>query len=73
LGVGRRADNSAPFKLKCCEEFNDGIRTAVTKQFRLRNKDMDMVMRFGTWNVHTVLQAGNMNMIAEEVENIRWT
>jgi hypothetical protein len=24
-----------------------------------------MVMRFGTWNVHTVLQAGNMNVIAE--------
>jgi len=27
-----------------------------------------MVMRFGTWNVRTVLQAANMNMTAEEVE-----
>jgi len=25
-------------------------------------------MRFGRWNVRTLLQAGNMNMIAEEVE-----
>ena len=30
-----------------------------------------MVMRFGTWNVRTVLQAGNMNMIAEEVERYK--
>jgi hypothetical protein len=29
---------------------------------------MNMVMRFGTWNVRTILQAGNMNTIAEEVE-----
>ena len=29
---------------------------------------MDMVMRFGTWHVRTLLQAGNMNMIAEDVE-----
>jgi len=41
------------------------------KQFRLRNKGMDMVMRFGTWNVRTVLQAGNMNIIAEEVERYK--
>ena len=25
-----------------------------------------MVMRFGTWKVRTVLQGGNMDMIAEE-------
>ena len=25
-------------------------------------------MRFGTWNVRTLLQAGGMNAIAEEVE-----
>jgi hypothetical protein len=31
---------------------------------RLRNKDMNMVMRFGTWNVRTLLQAGNMNSTA---------
>ena len=30
-----------------------------------------MVIRFGTWNVCTVLQAGNMNMIAEEVERYK--
>ena len=30
-----------------------------------------MVMRFGTWNVHTLLQAGNMNIIAEEVERYK--
>jgi len=41
------------------------------KRFRLRNKDMDMVMRFGTWNVRTGLQAGNMNMTAEEVERYK--
>jgi hypothetical protein len=27
-----------------------------------------MVMRFGTWNVCTLLQVGNMNIIAEEAE-----
>jgi len=32
---------------------------------------MNMVMRFGTWNVRTLLQAGNMNMIAEEVERYK--
>jgi len=32
---------------------------------------MDMVMRFGTWNVRTGLQAGNMNMTAEEVERYK--
>jgi len=32
---------------------------------------MDTVMRFGTWNVRTLLQAGNMNMIAEEVERYK--
>ena len=29
---------------------------------------MDTVIQFGTWNVRTLLQAGNMNMIAEDVE-----
>jgi len=29
---------------------------------------MDMVMQFGTCNVCTLLQAGNMSMIADEVE-----
>jgi endonuclease/exonuclease/phosphatase family metal-dependent hydrolase len=38
---------------------------------KLRNKDMNMVMRFGTWNVRTLLQAGNMNSIAEEAERYR--
>ena len=38
---------------------------------RLRNKDMNMVMRFGTWNVRTLLQAGNMNSRAEEAERYR--
>ena len=28
-------------------------------------------MRFGTWNVHTLLQAGNMNIIAEEAERYK--
>ena len=28
-------------------------------------------MLFGTWHVRTVLQAGNMNMIAEEVERYK--
>jgi hypothetical protein len=30
-----------------------------------------MVMRFGTWNVRALLQAGNMNMIAEERKNTK--
>jgi len=30
-----------------------------------------MVMRFGTWNVRTLLQAGNMNIIAEEAARPR--
>ena len=30
-----------------------------------------MVMRFGTWNVRTLLQAGNMNMAAVEVERYK--
>jgi len=32
---------------------------------------MDKVMHFGTWNVRTLLQVGNMNMIAEEVERYK--
>jgi endonuclease/exonuclease/phosphatase family metal-dependent hydrolase len=32
---------------------------------------MNMAMRFGTWNVHTLLQAGNLNAIAEEVERYK--
>jgi len=27
-----------------------------------------MVMRFGTWNVRTLLQAGNIKIMAEEAE-----
>jgi hypothetical protein len=30
-----------------------------------------MVMQFGTWNVHTLLQAGNMNIITEETERYK--
>jgi len=30
-----------------------------------------MVMRFETWNVRTLLQAGNMNMIAKEAERYK--
>jgi exonuclease III len=29
---------------------------------------MNRVMRFGTWNMHTILQAGNMNTTADEAE-----
>jgi exonuclease III len=29
---------------------------------------MNTVMRFGTWNVHTLLQAGNMNTTADKAE-----
>ena len=32
---------------------------------------MNKVTRFGTWNVRTLLQAGNMNAIAEEVEKYK--
>ena len=39
----------------------------LRKLIRLRNKDM----RFGTWNVRTLLQAGNMNIIAEEAERYK--
>ena len=30
-----------------------------------------MLMRFGTWNGRTLLQAGNMNIIAEEAERYK--
>jgi exonuclease III len=30
-----------------------------------------MVMRFGTWNVRTLLQAGKMNITAEEAERYK--
>ena len=30
-----------------------------------------MVVRFGTWNVRTLLQADNMSMIAEEAERYK--
>jgi hypothetical protein len=30
-----------------------------------------MVIRFGTWNVHTLLQAGNMNITAEDAERYK--
>jgi hypothetical protein len=33
------------------------------KRPRLRNKETNTVMRFGTWNVRTLLQAGNMNTL----------
>ena len=32
---------------------------------------MKVVMRFGTWNERTLLQAGNMNTIAEEAERYK--
>ena len=32
-----------------------------------RNKDMNMV-KFGTWNVRTMLQAGVMNCLADEIK-----
>jgi len=32
---------------------------------------MNKVMRFGTWNVRTLLQAGNMNTTAEEAEKYK--
>jgi hypothetical protein len=41
------------------------------ERFGLRNKDRNRVMRFGTWNVRTVLQAGNVNMIAEGAERYK--
>jgi len=44
---------------------------SLRKQSRLRNKDMNMVMWFGTWNVRTGLQAGNTNMIVEEAEEYK--
>jgi len=38
------------------------------KRPKVRSKEMNKVMRFGTWNVRTLPQAGNMNTIAEEAE-----
>jgi len=32
---------------------------------------MNKEMRFGTWNVRTLLQAGNMNAIAEEAKKYK--
>jgi exonuclease III len=33
--------------------------------------DMNVVMLFGIWKVRTLLQAGDMNMIAEEAESCK--
>jgi len=41
------------------------------KRLTMQSKEMNTVMRFGTWNVHTLLQAGNMNAIAEEAEKYK--
>jgi len=41
------------------------------KQTGLCNKNTNNVMRFGTWNVRTLLQAGNMSIIAEEAESYK--
>jgi hypothetical protein len=30
-----------------------------------------MVMQFGIWNLHTLLQAGNMNIVAEEAKRYK--
>jgi len=38
------------------------------ERLMMRSKEMNKVRRFGTWNVRTLLQVGNMNSIAEEVE-----
>jgi len=37
----------------------------------IQSKEMNKVMRFGTWNVRTLLQAGNMNAIAKEAEKYK--
>ena len=41
------------------------------KRIGLCNKDINMVMQFGTWNVRTLLQAGNTNIIMEETERYK--
>jgi len=41
------------------------------KSPKVRSKEMNKVMRFGTRNVRTLLQAGNMNAIAEEAEKYK--
>jgi exonuclease III len=38
---------------------------------KIRSKEMNKEMRFGTWNVRTLLQAGNMNAIAEELQRYK--
>ena len=46
-------------------------RLPLWKQAELCNKGTNMVRRFGTWNVRTLLQAGNMNIIAKEAERYK--
>jgi exonuclease III len=41
------------------------------KRIRLRTKDINMVMQFAIWNVRTLLQAGNMNVIVQEAESYK--
>ena len=38
---------------------------------KVQSKEMNKVMRFGTWNVRTLLQAGKMNAIAEEAKKYK--
>ena len=41
------------------------------KRPKVRSKEMSEVMRFETWNVRTLLQAGNMKAIAEDADKYK--
>jgi len=41
------------------------------KRLTMQSKEMNTVMRFGTWNVHTLLQTGNMKALAVEAERYK--
>jgi hypothetical protein len=63
LGAG---PTTLPQEKKTNVAKNSVIETGLSswKRPRLRSEEMNTVMRFETWNVRTLLQAGNMNTTA---------
>ena len=65
LGVVHRADNAATENIQVANNLT--IRNAGLLSHK-RTKHDNKVLRFGTWNIRTMLQSGVMNSIAEEIE-----
>jgi hypothetical protein len=74
LQVGGWAQGRQPCPRKKTNIAKNSVTETGLSSFkrpRLRSKETNPVMCFGTWNVHTILQAGNMNTTADEAERYR--